>query len=168
MSYNVQSKYQIIEGPLQQLPHKCAGCGTYGTPDNNKFFDWNLEIEFFGKVMLCLSCFTEMANQIGFYSPTQFNKLDDMFKRVDQINMKLREENKELKSAVVSLSSVLGVDIPTSILSDLPTEENRSDSSIESIDEEQSGSPEQINESGSTSISDNDSLNEFLGNEFDI
>lgn len=177
MPYDPLSKYQIVESPLQQLPHKCAACGTPGEQQPcearpaTKFFTFGLEIEFFGVVYICEACFTGMANQLDYHSPAQFNKLDDMFKRVDQINFALREENQELKNAVAALNNVLSLGTVAVVDDRVVNPEVRTEESADTTDEsesdnDESGSDEQIDVEGYSGVSDDDGIDELL--KFDI
>lgn len=170
MEYNYLSKYQIVEGPLQQLPNRCAGCGSY---DAKRYLDWGLSIEFFGTVYICLdNCLTELVNQFGYHSPEQFDLLQKGHNDLLIDCTKLSEENKELKSALASITSVLGMDRaismsdPSTVEQIKPQPESESEHVTDS-DEVESRSNEQDDEPGSSDVSSDDSLNKLF-TDFDI
>lgn len=60
------SRFQIVERPVAH-PGKCVVCGATDRP----VLDWNMDIEDFGTVYVCLDCGSEMARALGFSSPDE-------------------------------------------------------------------------------------------------
>jgi len=175
----VDSKYQILVGPLQQLPHKCVGCGSFGELDPapirpaTRFVDTGAFIEYFGCVYICETCFTEMANQFDFWSDAQVQEIKQTAERyLTQLKEALRQ-NEELRHAVASISSAVGVDssiISSDSVSDSSEREEliSSESSSEGESSPPAESDESNSESGSYELPGNDSLDSFLTDFDDI
>lgn len=111
LEYNPQSKFLLVGEPLQQLPHKCCACSRYGSniPEEPlEFIDFNLDIEFYGKIFICVDCVREMANQLGFMDPSQVKQL--VAKKSELIGdvSNLLNENKELRDALAGFRTVFG------------------------------------------------------------
>lgn len=60
------SRFQIVDRPVAH-PGKCVVCGATDRP----VIDWNMDIEDFGTVYVCLDCGAEMARALGFSSPDE-------------------------------------------------------------------------------------------------
>lgn len=109
--FNAQSRFLFIEGPLQQLPHCCASCRRYdnANPDlegHLQFLDFNVEVEFFGKIFLCRDCLREVNNQLGWADEIQVERAQAHVQDLlEQVRL-LSEENENLRNAVGNLSSV--------------------------------------------------------------
>ena len=65
---NVQSRFKVLERPTLS-PGKCAVCGAV----DRSVVDFGLNIQYYGAVMLCVTCLTEAAGRIGMYTPEAFN-----------------------------------------------------------------------------------------------
>jgi hypothetical protein len=109
--FSAQSRFLFVEAPLQQLPHNCASCRRYDRPEPErdghlKLLDFNVEIEFFGKIFICEDCLREIVNQLGWadeYQVKQYNGVKaDLLEQVALLS----EENENLRNAVGNLSSV--------------------------------------------------------------
>lgn len=157
LEYNYQSKYQLVKEPLQSLPHKCAGCNRESSHDPQnplEFVDWNLEVEFFGKIFICTDCLREMCNQMGYANPAQVAKLEHRLAMYDKVLNSYDEQNQELKNALGSLGVVFSSPVPE-LPSMVPDEE---DDDITLGDSEgETGSTEQATESGSTDVPSDES-----------
>jgi hypothetical protein len=108
---SAQSKFQFVTAPLQQLPHKCAGCFRYDDPDCDKnghlvFLDWNFEVEFYGKVFICVDCLREIVNQLGWATDKQVKRADNVISDLLGQVSALSVENENLRNAVGNLSIV--------------------------------------------------------------
>lgn len=106
-----QSRFLFIEAPLQQLPHNCASCRRYDRPEPDReghltFIDFNVDIEFFGKIFICEDCLREMVNQFGWADENQVKRYNNAKAGLlEQIKL-LSEENENLRNAVGNLSSL--------------------------------------------------------------
>ena len=175
LEYNLQSRFQFLVEPLPCLPHKCACCGRSFSPDPNpdeklQFLDWNLEIEFFGKVYLCTDCLREACNQMGYASPEQVTRLESELKASKNTATAYMKENQELRNALASLNSVFGsgpvtVESLESVLDKTLEEELGDDINANDITLRDStgkeGSIKQTDESGSSDVSNNENDGDF-------
>jgi len=172
LAYNYQSKFQLVTEPLQCLPHKCAACSresNYNREAPLQFVDWNLEVEFFGKVLICTDCLREMCNQMGYASPTQVAKLEKEKLLYLTYSNQLEKENQELKNALGSLGVVFNS--PTIVINSDPVikedDENDDADDVNADDitigdtEGKTESTEQTPIAGSTDISDNECVDEL-------
>lgn len=60
------SRFQIVERPYVS-PGKCVVCGATDRP----VVDWNMDIEDYGTIYICLECGAELARSLGFVSPDE-------------------------------------------------------------------------------------------------
>jgi hypothetical protein len=94
-------RFKIISGYLPVLPHKCAVCGT---SEKGDYFDFGLDLDYYGTVYICLmNCFREAANCIDYYSPAQHGLALERIEQLRDANNKLIDENEELRNALGSL-----------------------------------------------------------------
>lgn len=172
LEYNYQSKFQLVTEPIQCLPHKCAACSRESSFKPNEplqFVDWNLEVEFFGKIFICTDCLREMCNQMGYASPQQVIRLESQRNVFADWYNNLKKENEELRNALGSLGVVFDNPIPE--LPDLVSiEEPDEDDEVRVGDQDditlgstegETGSTEQTPESGSTDVHSNESADEL-------
>jgi hypothetical protein len=68
------NKIQITEH-ANVAPNKCANCSFSGREPGRFFIDFGVDLEFYGTIYLCTSCFAECANIIGWISPTEADRL---------------------------------------------------------------------------------------------
>jgi hypothetical protein len=168
-------RFQVLEHNQLIAPGKCAGCGGF---TNRRFIDFGLELDFYGVVYLCLeTCFTEVANQIGFASPDQVESLKariESYRGHTEILQGKLAKLEAIESAIQHYSSVIdpnlylatgnsGV-VPEGSGNEGAKAEGHPDSGS---DDGKQGSSESSNESGSTDVRHDDSLDEFA-KQFDI
>lgn len=156
--FSFLSRFQIVQGPLQFLPHKCAICGRDG---NMKFLDWNLEIEYFGKVVFCEDCIREAGNQFGWLTPDQIVQVKAYIQAQHLVIEKLQLQNQELKNALDSINSLRDlapdIDGPGDLVIEESYEEPKLPEPIPEIsDRSESGTDDPDDEQGSTSLSDDE------------
>lgn len=100
-------RFQVLNENQLIAPGKCAGCGGV---TNRHFIDFGLELDFYGVVYLCLeTCFTEVANQIGFISPQQAVDLQGEMQNLVERNSDLQDKLNALEAvrdAIADYSSV--------------------------------------------------------------
>lgn len=60
------SRFQIVERPYSH-PGKCVVCGATDRP----VIDWNMDLDDFGTIYMCLECGAELARALGFVSPDE-------------------------------------------------------------------------------------------------
>lgn len=158
MSTVVGSKFNIIHGSPPALPGKCVSCGRV----EGIFIDWGMDIEYYGAVYLCADEFQQVANELGYHSPTQWKALiAEKNEQYAELNEAL-DRNEVLENAVRSLTS-LG--ITASSASDTPIPDDKDN---ESVTKQQSvtsnsvqGSTEQVTEPRSTDLRGDVSLDDF-------
>lgn len=63
---NPSDKFQILKGSTP-LPSSCIACGMQDK-GNNEFVDLTKDIDYFGAVLLCVTCAKEIAYVVGFVS----------------------------------------------------------------------------------------------------
>jgi hypothetical protein len=118
--YAPQSRFLIIEGPLQLLPHKCATCSrgyatdTGGRTSDLKFFNCNLDLEFFGNLYICVDCVREMAMQLGMVQAKDVQALEKAHEEEVDKGFKLEEENEELRHDVASFRALINSSVSAS------------------------------------------------------
>lgn len=139
------NRLQVISRPLTG-PGCCAICGYNGTNTNNPadvrvFLDFQLDIDYYGRIYWCSGCLLEAANALGWTSVGQTEELRGKVSEQESELIVLREQNERLRS---SLSSLLGQSDNSSvdIMLDSPEVLGAGDESSEGtiIDSEQSES----------------------------
>lgn len=144
------SKFQVVVEPLQQIPHKCAGCFRYtnNNPDDPlKFITWNLDVEFYGVVFVCVDCIREILNQLGGANAKQVRDFKEVLHNQAGVIHELSDENMRLRNALGNLELVTpAVPSVTRVWMDDPTDgdkstggESRADDSTSDILEEFTG-----------------------------
>lgn len=120
ISYQALSKFQVLQEPLQNPPHKCCGCGRYTSGDPKEpltFIDMGFDIEFLGQAYICVQgCFKEAMNQLGVLTREQCLKLEAKLEKAEAANRLLAEENREYKDAVGSINRAIGAGVRRSLV----------------------------------------------------
>lgn len=160
----------LIPRPLT-LPGCCAVCGYSGTNvgdagDIRVFIDWQLDVEFYGRVYLCSDCILQAANALGWLGVKQAEELRAKVSEQESELIVLREQNERLRA---SLASLLGQpDTPVGdilVYSDENVGEGNQNTETDERQEGQSdsSSDESFSESGSAGISSDSSSGHSLG-----
>lgn len=102
-------RIQILSRPLA-LPGCCAICGFNGTnasdlTDQRIFVDFNLDVDYYGRIYWCSTCFLQGANNLGWLSVDQAEQLRAKISVLESERIVLLEQNERLRA---SLSSLLG------------------------------------------------------------
>lgn len=97
------SKYAVLETPYYK-PGKCANCGC-SKNDGRKYVDFNLEIDWYGKVYLCTLCLDDIVTACGFYTMYK-NQIEELKNRVAELETQHEVANK-LDESVVKLAEEL-------------------------------------------------------------
>lgn len=159
-------RIQVFSGTPPALPGRCAICGT----TSGRFVDIGLDIEYYGVVYFCFdNCLVELVNALDWYSPTQWNARTEYINNLLLLTERLQKENAELRSTVDSLSALNSeyattykpVDVPIEDIPDKTAAEAAPRDGKRSTKREDRSS-KSIDESGSTSIQRDDSLDEFI------
>lgn len=152
---NSLSRFQVVPHNRLVAPGKCCVCGNI----SGDFIDFGWTLNFYGAVYFCKdNCFREAAQQLGYISEEAYLKVDDMFHRVDQINMHLRKENEELRNALDVIDRVRASITSVDTTSMAVESEQPEDDSGSKGDEQ--GSVESSAKSRSASVRNNDSATE--------
>lgn len=163
-------RFQLITNSSPPVaPGKCVVCGA--TSSDNSYIDFGFDLDFYGVVYFCNRCIIEIARLLGFIPPEQWQVILDHNMESDNYIGELEKKNKELMDVVHNLSKLVG---SNSIAVTLPpgvdvefTEQGPQTTGNELVTvntespEREDGSLEQVNESGSPDVSNND------GDDFD-
>lgn len=164
-------RIMVLPRPLM-LPGCCAICGYTGTNvdspgDIRVFIDFNLDVEFYGRVYWCSGCLLGAANNLGWLGVEQTEELRSKVQAQESELIVLREQNERLRA---SLASLLGSDNNSfDFVSTIrPENEREGSSDAQGTDElpqgEQSVSDQSSSEQGPVSIP-TDSSNDDSGTE---
>lgn len=104
------------------LPAKCAGCGNDAKGDK-EFVDMNLSLDWYGAVVFCIDCASEISNLIGFVSANVIIEMDDDLHRALANNVEIGRKLEALES-VVSAYRFGGTVIDDQLSLDLVTGED--------------------------------------------
>jgi len=175
ITYQALSKFQTLQEPLQNPPHKCCGCGRYSSGDPNEpltFIDMGFDIEFLGQAYICVQgCFREAMNQLGVLTREQSLRLESKLEAAERENQLLAEENKEYRDAFGSVTRAVGagrrrsLDLRTTNPEPVSREENEpiiSTRISKGSSGRKEGSTQQTDERGSSDLSNHES-DELLG-----
>lgn len=100
---NALSRFQIVEGNPPHLPHKCATCGSI----NGTFIDFQLDLEFYGTVYLCLdNCIRQIANELGYRSPAQHKLTLEAVERQRAEIIALTDRNEVLEDGINAIRNL--------------------------------------------------------------
>ncbi len=100
-------RFQVLNHNQLIAPGKCAGCGGF---TDRHFIDFGLELDFYGVVYLCLeTCFTEVANQIGFISPKQAEILKNQVRVSNEAGAILLTKLEALENVSDAMASYLRI-----------------------------------------------------------
>jgi hypothetical protein len=100
------NKIQISEH-ANVAPNKCANCSFSGREPGRYFIDFGVDLEFYGTVYLCTSCFAECANIIGWISPAEADRLKLRDAELTDEITRLKEFETKYVSDVVAETNVL-------------------------------------------------------------
>ena len=111
MEFNVQEtagdRITVIARPLT-LPGCCAICGYSGTNvgdtgDVRVFIDWQLDLEYYGRVYVCSTCLLQASTSLGWLGVKQAEELRDKVASQESELIVLREQNERLRASLASL-----------------------------------------------------------------
>ena len=100
-------RIMIIPRPLT-LPGSCAVCGYSGTVqgaegDTRVFIDFQLDLDYHGRVYWCSTCLLEAATLLGWLGVKQAEELRNSVASQESELIVLREQNERLRSSLASL-----------------------------------------------------------------
>jgi hypothetical protein len=100
-----QGRVQIIQVPIA-LPGKCVICGSVGG-DGRKFIDFSWQMDWYGAIIFCENCMTEVMDVIGYVHEDTHNELKTRYENLIQEAGALAKINEELKNV---LRNAFGID----------------------------------------------------------
>ena len=68
------ARMQVLDVPVA-APGKCVVCGFGGREDDRKYIDFGFDLDYYGVVYFCSSCFTEVAGQLGYISESKWTAI---------------------------------------------------------------------------------------------
>lgn len=105
LSLDPTSKFKIVDQPYA-LPSKCAFCGIGHNEDGRRvFIDTTLDLDWYGVVYICSTCFIQVAQALGFIAPEAWEKVVESSTNSLIENEQLKGENEGLRTAVSVLSN---------------------------------------------------------------
>lgn len=105
MTAAAQGRVQVIDVPIA-LPGKCVICGYVGG-DGRKFVDFNWQMDWYGAIIFCENCMTEVMETINYVHEDKYNKLALEHKELTEKLLSLEKVNQELKNV---LRDAFGID----------------------------------------------------------
>lgn len=101
---SLRERIQFTQNPLA-APGHCAICGFSGgiVSDGRQFVDWGMDLDFYGSVIFCTSCFTTVATQLGFASYEETQLLRRQASDAAMVTESLKDENERLRKHVNNL-----------------------------------------------------------------
>lgn len=158
------SRFKVLNSNQMIAPGKCSGCGKFS---NDAFIDMGLELEFYGVVYMCGSCFSEAALLIGYVPADTAQKVAIECAALHGQLMESIGREQALRGVMASL----GIVIPDPGSFSLPTveaDEHTGHPNDEPLEVE-SGSDESTSKPGSPGVFHDDSIESLLGGtELDI
>jgi hypothetical protein len=131
MDYNVQEtagngRIMIIARPLT-LPGCCAVCGYSGTVqgaegDTRVFIDFQLDLDYHGRVYWCSTCLLEAATLLGWLGVKQAEELLARVASQESELIILREQNERLRLSLASLLGQSNIPVPNILYGTLTDE----------------------------------------------
>ena len=178
---NSLSRFQLVPQVATMAPGKCCVCGG---SEKEFFVDFGFQLDFYGSVYFCNDCILEVANVLDYHGPHQW-------KMVKDLNEELRAENNSLRDRLETLNDLAGSVSKLGLMPPIPAGSVTTVESIEALSEpeqlitEEFGRDttesvedfvrsdyelpesdqridESVTESGSTDVSDANSLDKFL------
>lgn len=99
------SKFKVVDQPYA-LPSKCSFCGIGHNEDGKRvFIDTTLDLDWYGVVYICSTCFIQVAQALGFIAPEAWEKVVESSTNSLIENEQLKGENEGLRIAVSVLSN---------------------------------------------------------------
>lgn len=103
--YDPSGKIRIVDQPYV-APSKCVLCGIGHNEDGKRhFIDTQTDLDWYGTIYICTTCFKEVANAIGYLSPKQYTEVRDNAVENKAENIGLKVENDSLRTALGLLTN---------------------------------------------------------------
>jgi len=154
---NTMSRFKIVNGGTLMPPGKCAVCGSV----SKACIDFGFDLDFYGVVYICIEdCFNELAQQLDYVHARHVKGIEELAEQFKKEIIELDKENGELRAALGIVDRIRSdVPDPNQLQLDFESESGETEPGTE---ETEPGSPEQVNESGSTDVQHDDSLEKLL------
>lgn len=154
------SRFKLLTSNQMIAPGKCSGCGKFS---NDNFVDMGLEVEFYGVVYLCTSCFGEAARLLGY---AKFEYLEQMLRKHDELkdllDAALRREE-VFRNALASINTSAGsIGTPSIDITSVEIDEQSRKPDL-TVNEGEQGSNQSSDERGSSDLQRNVSIESLLG-----
>lgn len=144
----------VIDTPVA-APGVCSLCGTAGG-DGRKFIDFGKQLDWYGAVYFCETCFTEMAEALGLIPVAKYDELHLSYRALNIEHDKVVEKFGRLLGAFRSLLDDESAPVPgpNSDPVDIVEESNRLLESIAANAERDSAVDESSSIEGSDDVFD--------------
>ena len=100
---DASDKITVITYP--GVPNKCAICNR-GSDGERKFVDFQLSVDYYGAIVICLDCFFPVAQVLGYHSEQDYEEVTQQLRNVHDFAQKVKEENELLNASLNSLFAV--------------------------------------------------------------
>lgn len=124
-----QAKVKVLPVPVA-LPHKCASCGCSTNEDGRAFYDFGINVNYYGVIYVCTECIVGLMNDVGWVSPAQHQAVVDKLQEVSSDNLNLRGKvvayGNALSSAITADQlDLVGLSVDDTESSSAPVSGNR-------------------------------------------
>lgn len=119
---NPSGRFQLIEQPTAS-PGVCAVCGAPKSEPH--FVDTGLDYDFYGRVIFCKNCVSEMAASYDLITPDQYEEIVDASNQQFNENVELKAELERMNRVVDNLADTWVVNRKFTFVGDsgVPTDE---------------------------------------------
>lgn len=145
-------RIQVLEVPVA-LPAKCGICGFAGS-DGRTYVDFGLDVDWYGVVYFCSTCFQTAGNALGYCSPAQTLELKIQVEGLLDKSQRVEAENARLRAALDAIDFLPRSDISSSKAAKSEPKES---------DKNESGSSKSTAKSGPANIFEDDDIDGILG-----
>lgn len=162
-------RVQLVKGTPPAPPGKCVICGGVGDKDS-EFIDFGFEIDFYGVIYFCMPCIFEATSVLGLVSQQKYEDLQKQLELQEAAIKSLQLENGELYGVLGSLNKLSLFNSSASKQSDVVEVVQEQPKSTEQDSRKSTTAKprlvKQVNESGSSSVRNNDKSKKSA--EFDL
>lgn len=97
MSFDLESRFSLIEGAPPLFPSKCMICES---ASGKTYIDFKYKLVRYGRIYLCTECFGEIADGVGWIGPVNSEKMSDELATLKAENLRLKGDNAKLLDLV--------------------------------------------------------------------
>lgn len=154
VEYGGPDKVQVVANPRLQ-PAKCILCGAPG--DGRPFVDIGCFIEWYGAVYFCAYCIVDMANHLGYYTPSQHDVITMQLTAAMSENHELAGQNDNYRDILRTILNLTGNELGNYLLryreyTQWREHQTRSIDNDSATAEDDIGTDKQSDESGSDDV----------------